>query len=95
MTQAAGSLRFSVVVPTRDRAVALEGLLEALAAQQYPAERFEVVLVDDAGSQDLEPTVAPYRDRLRITPLRRSERGGCAGARRRASNRRPANTGVH
>jgi GT2 family glycosyltransferase len=41
----------SVVVPTFNRRASLQRLLEALAQQTYPPERFEVVVVDD-GSTD-------------------------------------------
>lgn len=47
----------SVVVPFRDGAVHLPGLFAALEAQTLPAERFEVVLVDD-GSTDEGPELA-------------------------------------
>jgi glycosyltransferase involved in cell wall biosynthesis len=41
----------SVVIPTYNRLERLRHLLEALAAQSYPADRFEVVVVSD-GSTD-------------------------------------------
>jgi glycosyltransferase involved in cell wall biosynthesis len=41
----------SVVVPTYNRRASLQRLLEALGRQTYPADRFEVVVVDD-GSTD-------------------------------------------
>jgi glycosyltransferase involved in cell wall biosynthesis len=41
----------SVVIPTYNRLARLRHLLEALAAQSYPADRFEVVVVSD-GSTD-------------------------------------------
>ena len=43
----------SVVVPTRDRAGAIASLLEALARQSLPAERFEVIVVDDGSDPPL------------------------------------------
>src|SRR4051794_22875901 len=39
--------RVSVVVPTFNRRESLRRLLDALAAQSYPATDFEVVVVDD------------------------------------------------
>jgi glycosyltransferase involved in cell wall biosynthesis len=49
----------SVVVATRDRADRLERLLRALAGQMLPAERFEVLVVDD-GSTDHTPDVLAH-----------------------------------
>ena len=46
----------SVVVPTRDRAELLGDCLSSLAAQEYPIERYEVIVVDD-GSRDRTPEV--------------------------------------
>jgi glycosyltransferase involved in cell wall biosynthesis len=42
---------FSVVVPTYRRAAALKETLAALAALDYPADRFEVIVVDDGGDE--------------------------------------------
>ena len=51
MTDAARSLRVSVVIATRDRAARLAALLTALRAQEIDSSEFEVVVVDD-GSRD-------------------------------------------
>src|SRR4051794_3983148 len=57
----------SVVVPTFNRRAGLERLLRALAIQTYPADLFEVVVVDD-GSTDgtyahLRRLVLPFTSR--------------------------------
>lgn len=41
---------FSVVVPTRDRPAQLAECLRALARQDYPPDRFEVIVVDDGSA---------------------------------------------
>jgi len=41
----------SIIVPTRNRALLLEGCVRSLALQDYPRQRYEVVVVDD-GSCD-------------------------------------------
>lgn len=46
----------SVLIPTRDQAPRLRATLEALAAQDLPADRFEVLVVDD-GVCDTTPAV--------------------------------------
>ena len=48
----------SVVVSTRDRAAFLPELLAALEAQTFPAESFEVVVVDDGSTDDTWPVLA-------------------------------------
>src|SRR5438034_5872942 len=41
----------SIIVPTYNRRASLERMLHALADQTYPADRFEVLVIDD-GSTD-------------------------------------------
>jgi len=50
MNQASPSV--SVVVPTRNRAARLRGLVAALEQQTLPAEKFELVVVDDGSTDD-------------------------------------------
>ena len=45
-------LDLSVIVPTHNRRAFLRGLLDALAVQDYPADRWELVIVDDGSSDD-------------------------------------------
>ena len=47
---------FSVIVPTYRRPERLAACLRALAALDYPRDRFEVVVVDDGGGATLEGT---------------------------------------
>jgi mycofactocin system glycosyltransferase len=47
----------SVVIPTKDRASELDACLASLATLDYPADRIEVIVVDD-GSTDDTPAVA-------------------------------------
>lgn len=68
----------SVVVPTYNRRAGLERLLLALGRQTYPADHFEVVVVND-GSQDgtdalLREIVTPYR----LRPLGQANAGPAA-----------------
>jgi predicted dehydrogenase/glycosyltransferase involved in cell wall biosynthesis len=76
----AGGLAFSVVVPTFRRSAALRELLAALAAQRLPHDRFEVVVVNDGGTDPLAGVIAPFREHLNIVLLEDGHRG-CAGAR--------------
>ncbi len=57
---------FSVIVPTRDRPDSLQRCLGALIRQEYPRERFEVVVVDDRSTTPVRPIVEAVEDRLRV-----------------------------
>ena len=48
----------SIVVPTRDRPLALARCLAAIERLDHPAERLEVVVVDDGSSLGLLPPPA-------------------------------------
>ena len=45
------ALGFSVIVPTRDRLASLQRCIDALVAQDFPRERFEIMVIDDGGRQ--------------------------------------------
>lgn len=68
----------SVVVPTRNRALLLRDCLASLVDQDFPAGRYEIVVVDD-GSVDETPNVVsliPSRtDRAQVRYVRREGRG--------------------
>lgn len=56
-----GSMPFvSVVVPVYNDEQSLRSCLAALREQTYPRERFEVVVVDNASTDDLRPIVAAF-----------------------------------
>lgn len=63
------NLFLSVIIPTRNRAALLYNALESLAAQTYPQNSFEVIVVDN-GSTDLTAEVCQRFER-RISQLRR------------------------
>lgn len=68
----------SVVIPTYDREDQLANLLEALACQDFPSDRFEIIVVDDGGHVPLAPLVA--RSKLHVRLLQQANQG-CAIAR--------------
>ncbi len=73
-TEASGSvLEISVVVPTYGRSEILRTLLRALDAQTLPADRFEVVVVDDGTVPPIEIDVAAHA--YSITLLRQANAG--------------------
>jgi GT2 family glycosyltransferase len=59
---------FSVVIPTYHRPQSLAACLESLAQQSYPAEKFEVIVVDDANAprelEHLAATRYPFECRI-------------------------------
>ena len=79
------TLPFSVVIPTYNRAVSLRACLDSLAAQEYPRDRFEVVIVDDGGASPAAEIAAGFRDRLAVS-VHRQTRGGPAAARNTGAN---------
>ncbi len=78
--------RVSVVIPTHRRPAAVGRCLEALASLDHPAERLQVVVVDDGGGIPLTPTLAPFEDRLSVTLLEQA-RAGPAAARNAGARR--------
>ncbi len=65
----------TVVVPVYNDLVRLRMCVAALAGQDYPADRFEVVVVDNASSDDVRAAL-PDDDRFRL--LREPRRGSYA-----------------
>lgn len=70
----------SVVVATRDRPAALAVCLRALAELDYPAQRLELVVVDDGTRAPLDDVLAEADGRMRLVRVR-TEGVGPAGAR--------------
>jgi glycosyltransferase involved in cell wall biosynthesis len=74
----------SVIVCTRDRATLLDRLLGLLAAQTVPADRFEVIVVDDHSTDRTPKVLRRWGERLphlRGIVLERHEGLGAAGNR--------------
>jgi glycosyltransferase involved in cell wall biosynthesis len=59
--------------------------LEALARQDHPPDRFEVIVVDDDSTVEMRPLIDRYDDRLNLKLLRQP-RSGPSAARNRAAN---------
>jgi GT2 family glycosyltransferase len=73
------------VVPTFRRPGALRATLEALLQQQYPADRYEVVVVDDDRSQSTAVIVRSLLGRGADLRLDAQDRRGAAAARNRGA----------
>lgn len=70
---------FSVVITTYNRPKALPVVLEALAQQEFPRDRFEVVVVDDGSDVAVQPIVDGFASRLQVQSLRQPNGGPAAG----------------
>ena len=53
--------RVSVIVPTRNRAVTLVETLRALASQDYPLDRLQIIVVDNSSADDTDTVAADVR----------------------------------
>ena len=69
---------FSVVVPTYNRPERLASCLTAIAEQDYPRDRIEVVIVDDGSAMPMNEVVRPFESRLEVTLLRQQNAGPAA-----------------
>lgn len=54
----------TVVVPARDEATVIEACLSGIFASDYPADRYEVIVVDDLSEDDTPALVERYSERL-------------------------------
>jgi GT2 family glycosyltransferase len=68
----------SVIIPTYERAGQLYVCLGALAAQDYPRDRFEVVVVDDGSSTSPDSSVETFRHQLDVRLLKQLHSGPAA-----------------
>jgi GT2 family glycosyltransferase len=71
-------MRFSVIIPTFNRPEALLRCLAALARLHYPRDAFEVIVVDDGGTADLQPVTAAHQQKIQIALVRQANQGPAA-----------------
>lgn len=76
---------FSIVVCTRNRARLLEQALDSIAQVEYPADDFEVLVVDNGSSDDTSAVISKFARRVPFAVRSVSEpRVGLSAARNRA-----------
>jgi glycosyltransferase involved in cell wall biosynthesis len=77
----------SVIVPTYERGQILPYLFEAVARQVYPAERMELIVIDNSSRDDTEAVVESWRKVLPfgLTFVRKENRGPASSRNRGAS----------
>lgn len=66
---------FSIIVPTYGRSRQLSLCLQAIAALEYPYDRFEVLVVNDGAENPPEALINGFRNGLDITLLTQSHAG--------------------
>jgi GT2 family glycosyltransferase len=83
MIEGMSALSISVVIPTHGRPELLRRCLGTLVSQVYPADRFEIVVVEDGGPGPAECVVRELRDRHPGASMRylAVEQGGPGAAR--------------
>lgn len=75
------SVRFSVIIPTRNRSKQLMLTLASFERQTCPPDQFEVVVVNDASTDDTLAQLQHYRPPYRLTVVSLSQPVGRAVAR--------------
>lgn len=70
--------QFSIIIPTYNRPRPMHTCLSAIAAQDYPPDRFEVIVVDDGGAIDPARVIDRFRNSLNITLLKQANAGPAA-----------------
>ena len=58
----------SVVIPVRNDARRLERCLASLAEQDYPRDRYEIIVIDNGSTDDSAPVAATFGARVLIHP---------------------------
>jgi len=74
----------SVIVPAHGRPDSLARCLEALSAQTFPRNGFEVIVCDDGSPKSLARAVAPFATRLTLQLVRQPNAGPAAARNRGA-----------
>ena len=69
---------FSVIIPTYERAQQLTVCLRALACQNYPRDRFEVLVVDDGSGTSPKAAVNAFLGQLNVRLLAQLHSGPAA-----------------
>ena len=72
---------FSVVIATYNRPGPLSDCLRALSVQTLPRGRFEVIVVDDGGDEDLTEVCSPFEPGLQIVLEKKANGGALAQGR--------------
>jgi GT2 family glycosyltransferase len=81
-------MKFSVVIPTFNRPQNLARCVQALSRLDYPKDEFEVIVVDDGGSSDIEPALETHPTNMHLRLLRQPNSGPAAARNNGAAHAR-------
>jgi glycosyltransferase involved in cell wall biosynthesis len=76
---------FSIIIPTYQRPQELQNCLAAIARMDYPREFFEVIVVNDGGSQPLAPIIDKFFNQMNVRLLSQPSAGPAAARNNGAS----------
>ena len=77
---------FSIVIPTYSNTTSLPACLAAFARQTYPADRFEVIVVDDGSPTPARPIIEKVQNRVHLHLIEQPN-AGPATARNRGAQK--------
>jgi glycosyltransferase involved in cell wall biosynthesis len=73
------AFEFSVIIPVRNRREDLRRCLNAISEQDFPADRFEVIICDDGSDEDVKTVIEEARGSgIAIKYLRQQQKGPAA-----------------
>ena len=73
------STRLSVIIPTHNRPQTLCNTLVALGEQTLPADRFEVLVVDDGSEENHRVALRAYRESFNFSLIEKEQEGNVVG----------------
>jgi glycosyltransferase involved in cell wall biosynthesis len=59
-------MKVSVIIPTYNRAALLDGTLRSLAGQDYPRDRYEIIVADNNSSDGTRKVVEDWREKAPV-----------------------------
>jgi glycosyltransferase involved in cell wall biosynthesis len=68
-------LELSIVIPTHNRANILKQCLKKLTESKFPTTKFEVVIVDDASTDNTEEVVNEFKEKLNLNYHKQKKAG--------------------
>jgi glycosyltransferase involved in cell wall biosynthesis len=68
-------LLFSIVIPTFNRPAQLTTCLQSIVELEYPCNRFEVIVVNDGGTDSLDSVITPIQKSLNLKLVTQANAG--------------------